>query len=246
MDHLIYDELASKSLSTHYLNRYVRFIKTFGNTGGTTQHHILPKADDCWPQFRNFKEHSWNKCLLTPRQHFIAHWMLWKVLGGSQTFSFYTMKNKDKQQLTSRVYQSLMEDRKELYRTEDYKRGASERAKRQHREGKGGMLGKKQSDYQKRRVSEALKGVPKDKASVAKQRQSILATINDPNYVRPYKMTEEHKKKSIENLTRDQSGGNNGNAQAVTYKGITYSCKKECCEANNLSPYLLNKQLKNV
>jgi len=63
------------------------------------------------------------------------------------------------------------------------------------------MYGKKQSEKQKKIVSEKLKGVPKNKESVAKQRESILKTLNSDGYVHPNtgrKITEEQSKRLSE------------------------------------------------
>lgn len=58
-------------------------------------HHILPKAKDMFPEYKNFNNYCWNKIFLTPREHFIAHWMLAKMFpNSSQTRAFYYMCNK--------------------------------------------------------------------------------------------------------------------------------------------------------
>ena len=38
-------------------------------------HHILPKS--IFPEFKSFKDNGWNKVLLTPREHFICHILIW-------------------------------------------------------------------------------------------------------------------------------------------------------------------------
>lgn len=50
-----------------------------------------------------------------------------------------------------------------------------------------GMYGKKQSDKQKRIVSEMQKGVPKKAESKEKQKASLLATLSSPGYIHPNK-----------------------------------------------------------
>lgn len=100
----------SKAINVRMAKRYLRFIETFNNTGGKIKHHILPRAQDMWPEFQDLKHFSWNEALLTYRQHFVAHWLLWKAVGGSQVSAFYQMKHKDKQILNSVSYQKLMED----------------------------------------------------------------------------------------------------------------------------------------
>ena len=39
-------------------------------------HHILPKS--LFKGFSNLKIHTWNKVLLTPKEHFICHLLIWK------------------------------------------------------------------------------------------------------------------------------------------------------------------------
>ena len=79
----IYSILSSKPHNPHYLNRYITFIEQCqqNNVGYEfllENHHICPKADDMFPEYVCFKTYPWNKAALTPRQHFIAHIILWK------------------------------------------------------------------------------------------------------------------------------------------------------------------------
>lgn len=86
----IYTILSSKPHNSHYLRRYFRFISTRKNQPGATEkHHICPKAADLFPEYAKFKDHKWNMIHLTYREHFIAHWILWKAYGGSQTHAFF-------------------------------------------------------------------------------------------------------------------------------------------------------------
>lgn len=81
----------------HFLNRYIKFISTRSGIlvkNKTHLHHILPKAMDMFPQFSDLKKFQWNGIYLTPREHFIAHWILSKAFpGSSQTRAFYHMTN---------------------------------------------------------------------------------------------------------------------------------------------------------
>jgi hypothetical protein len=43
-------------------------------------HHIIPKSIS--PEFRDLKINPWNKVLLTPKEHFICHLLLTKMLSG--------------------------------------------------------------------------------------------------------------------------------------------------------------------
>ena len=80
----IYSILSSKPHNPHYLNRYITFIekcqqKNIGHEGYVERHHICPRAKDMFPEYEDFRLHPWNKAPLTPRQHFIAHLILWKA-----------------------------------------------------------------------------------------------------------------------------------------------------------------------
>ena len=114
----IYSILASKPHNPHYLNRYITFIeqcqqKNVDYEGYVEYHHICPKAKkDMFPEYKDFRLHPWNCAVLTARQHFIAHIMLWKAFPNinSQTYAIYAMKNKNNMKMNSRLYESLKID----------------------------------------------------------------------------------------------------------------------------------------
>jgi hypothetical protein len=66
------------------LTRYVHFIescKVRTRNGYTEIHHILPQS-----LFTEFRDEDWNKLRVSAREHFIAHWILAKAVGGNQWF----------------------------------------------------------------------------------------------------------------------------------------------------------------
>lgn len=82
-------------------------------------HHICPKAHDLFPKYKSFTINPWNKIYLTSREHYIAHWMLWKVYGGSQTYSFFSMakqksKYQEKRYFNARAYSLVREEVRKL------------------------------------------------------------------------------------------------------------------------------------
>jgi hypothetical protein len=95
MNEQIIEILKSKPHNLHYLNRYIKFIdscKTKNhdlsfNTYFET-HHILPKAKELFPEYKDLRKYKWNAIKLTARQHIVAHIMLWKVYGGTQFLPF--------------------------------------------------------------------------------------------------------------------------------------------------------------
>ena len=109
----IYSVLASKPHNSHYLSKYIRFIKNCqlknqNYQGYTERHHICPKAEEMFPQYSSFAHHPWNCAVLTARQHFIAHMLLWKVYNNrSTTLSLYLMRHINGHKINSKIYENL-------------------------------------------------------------------------------------------------------------------------------------------
>lgn len=116
-----YWKLFDNDLNEHYLKRYIKFTESIQNKGERKldyceKHHIIPKSF-----IDNF-----NIINLTPREHFIAHWILMRCFSGLykrnmiyafRLFLSSTSKNKRTYRITSYVYE---EARK---RRSDYERG---------------------------------------------------------------------------------------------------------------------------
>lgn len=61
-----------------------------------------------FPEFSSFNKNSWNCVKLTPRQHLISHWILWKTFNNkSQTRAFYILSHKDGLRISSKIYEIL-------------------------------------------------------------------------------------------------------------------------------------------
>lgn len=96
-----------------HFNRYNKFIVSRKNRqleegSYTESHHIVPKSfiDE---QVKNKEED--NLIILTAREHYIAHLMLWKAFGGKMAQAFFMMTSfsRYESKLTSRKYSSLRE-----------------------------------------------------------------------------------------------------------------------------------------
>lgn len=81
----------TKSDNEFQILRYIRFLDSckvlnaLRESKHTENHHILPRAKDMFPEF---VKAPWNIIKLTPRQHFIAHWMTFKIFRNkSQAFA---------------------------------------------------------------------------------------------------------------------------------------------------------------
>ena len=111
----IYSILASKPHNPHYLIKYITFIKKCQLKNNRPEflekHHICPKAKDMFPEYKSFTENEWNKVLLSSREHFIAHLILWKAFPNfnSQLIALNLMK-KNKEIKNSKLYQIMRDE----------------------------------------------------------------------------------------------------------------------------------------
>jgi hypothetical protein len=97
-----------------HLNRYIKFIesrpiKKYKSKFGLARHHICPKS---FGMDKRYSKESWNIIILTEREHFIAHLILYKCYGDKMAQAFHMM-NKSKistgsyRNLTSRQFEVL-------------------------------------------------------------------------------------------------------------------------------------------
>ena len=90
------------------LNRYYKFIDRLRNQvvdGYCEKHHILPRS-------LGGSDDPSNIICLTVRQHYIAHWMLWKAYGGAMAVAFDYMSGIKRygSRLPSRTVEALKAD----------------------------------------------------------------------------------------------------------------------------------------
>ena len=91
------------------MTRYERFIewcRTSPKEGGIEKHHILPKS-------MGGTDEEENIIALTYREHFIAHWMLWKIHRNQEMADAFWLMAHTKQyrRMNSRTFQKLKEQR---------------------------------------------------------------------------------------------------------------------------------------
>lgn len=117
----IYSILSSIKNKEHYVKRYVKFIcslqsQKIEESQYYETHHICPKAKDMFPYYEDFSSNKWNSIKLTARQHFIAHWLLYKAYPwSSMAYVFYNFNNgyktksskRNSYKISSRVYENL-------------------------------------------------------------------------------------------------------------------------------------------
>lgn len=139
--------------SIHY-QRYIQFIDSRASRqledALIERHHIVPRA---FGRADDFTTEPWNIIALSPREHFIAHMILWKLYAGKMATAFRLISKKGN--LTARQYQLLQRD------VIDHKKN------------------QKLSEEHKEAISKALKGKPKTAESIAKR----LATLEKDPYI---------------------------------------------------------------
>lgn len=157
----------------HYLERYVRFIRSREPSNGYVErHHIYPRS--MFPQLKNDPA---NLIALTAREHFIAHWMLHKAFGGKMTQAFMYMKSycNDHSRywnLNSHAYENLRSEFSVAMSGAKLGKALSEETKRKMSESRIGKrlakshieairignVGKYVSDDTRRKISESKAG----------------------------------------------------------------------------------------
>jgi hypothetical protein len=140
-----------KIYSEHHFQRYLRFInflKTKVRVNGeyTEKHHITPKS-------MMGSNESDNLVKLTPREHYIAHLMLWKSFRNKQTaYAFNCMntatktkKGKITRYSNSKVYEKFLIESREKMMGENAPAFGMVRSVESIRRQSEKMLGRKQS-----------------------------------------------------------------------------------------------------
>ena len=98
--------------NAHNTKRYVRFIGRFidrdiGKEIKYEKHHILPKSSKFFPEYSQFSKFPWNMVSLTPREHFIAHILLARALGGRMWAAAKMMADFNGHTISSRMYEEI-------------------------------------------------------------------------------------------------------------------------------------------
>lgn len=106
------------------LQRYNKFITSRPNrpfviNSGLCKHHIFPKC------LGGTNEKS-NIIILTNREHYIAHLILWKTYGQKLAFAFHTLSYTQGRKLSSRQYENLRADFARLLNTQEIREKRAE------------------------------------------------------------------------------------------------------------------------
>lgn len=95
----------SKIKSLRHWNRYVRYIdsRSVVAAGRTEGHHK-------WPKSVGGANDAYNIISLSPREHFLAHLILHKAIGGPMSKAYWLMCNIKGERINSRAYDSAREE----------------------------------------------------------------------------------------------------------------------------------------
>lgn len=198
----LYEILAEYPHNAHYLTRYIKFIKhctTLTNSGYTEKHHICMKS--MFPDLASFAEFPWNCVVLTARQHYIAHLLLWKAYRNRQTaYAFHIMihGNSTKSRYSvksSRIYASLVEECKQLNSGKNHPLYGTKKSEKSKLNQKLAVTGKKQTEeHINKRVTAMLHTKKQKKALGAGYSHSLetRAKISQATKGITKPMTEEH------------------------------------------------------
>lgn len=168
-------------MNQHYNSRYEKFIdslKTQTVLGYTERHHIVPKS------LGGSNDKS-NLIRLTPRQHYIAHWMLWKIYGGAMTRAFFLMSHEDRNhRINSKTYKLARENYSQQVKEQMAKQSNVPKFTVEHREKlRQAKLGTTLSAETRKKLGDAQRGrklsdETKLKISLTKKQNFLLKESN--------------------------------------------------------------------
>ena len=175
-------------MNLHYQKRYDKFIDSLKEqeiSGYTERHHILPKSLGG----SNAKS---NIIKLTPRQHYIAHWMLWKIYGGAMTRAFFLMSHEDRShRINSKTYSLAKEKYSEEVKEQMARKPNVPEFTPEHREKlRQAKLSTKLSAETRKKVGDAQRGrklsdETKRKISETKKQKAYLKWVAEGNTPAP-------------------------------------------------------------
>lgn len=157
-------------MNLHYLNRYNKFIGALKEQtidGYYELHHIIPKSSGG----SNDKS---NLIALTARQHYIAHWLLWKAYGGNLARAFFMMSSVRRyQRVNSKTYDKARKDYSEQVKIQMANKPNVPKFTPEHREKlRKAKLGRKLSEETKEKIR--LKSLGRKLTEETKMKISII------------------------------------------------------------------------
>ena len=136
--------------------KFIDSLKSQVIDGYSEKHHIIPKS-------MGGTDARSNLIALTPRQHFVAHWMLWKAYGGSMGRAFFMMSNFGKYgKVNSRTYAMARADYSEQVSIQITGKVMPPISEETRQKMSKSAVGRKVSDATKAKISAFQKGCKHD------------------------------------------------------------------------------------
>jgi hypothetical protein len=158
-----------------YLDKYLDFIKSRLEVSAdkVERHHILPKC--LFPEYKSFKECKWNIIRLRPKDHFIAHYLLfmtypsrsditrsWRMMFNCRIISNLDLEEyaEDYERSKIMIKDSMVGKKRLLEHRKNMSIGQKKRYENSEEREKCKLinLGRKHTDETKKKVSTATKG----------------------------------------------------------------------------------------
>jgi hypothetical protein len=136
--------------------KFIDSLKSQVIDGYSEKHHIIPRS-------MGGTDNRSNLIALTPRQHFVAHWMLWKAYGGSMGRAFFMMSNFGKYgKVNSRTYAMARADYAEQVSIQMTGKTMPPISEETRQKMSQSAIGRKVSDETKAKISAFNKGKKRD------------------------------------------------------------------------------------
>lgn len=141
-------------------------------------HHIIPKCKGGTGNSHRPKNNS-NIVLLTAREHFLSHWLLWKIYGDRQmALAFHKMmstSNKLKRITSSRGYEEARNAFKITNKGNQYGKGktrviSEEQKRKQSEKMKGRYIGEDNPFFGKKHTSETINKIKEKRKGLEKEK----------------------------------------------------------------------------
>lgn len=185
-------------------------------------HHIIPKCKGGYGNSNRPKNNP-NIVLLTPREHFLAHWLLWRIYGDRQmALAFHKMMSINKNMNRVNSSKGYAEAREAFRLTnignkhglgqkkiisEEQKQYLSKIMKGRHIGDKNPFYGKKHSEETKKKLSKSREGIENEKIWNYRGRKIIYKDGNLIGYFNSSKEVADYIGCSVSNV-RHVLGGN--------------------------------------
>ena len=181
-------------VSIHMLNRYIKLIKyakTLSVTECGEEHHIVPKSMGGTDARKNL-------VILTPRLHYLAHYMLWKAFRNRKmAYAFHIMIHGNPHhtrytKVSSKVYESLIKECRELNKGINHPMYGKKKSEESKVNQRNSVKGIKWSDERRQERSKLLrekyKKNPREPLS-----DEVKQKISKANKGKPKPMSDAHK-----------------------------------------------------